>query len=182
MRKIQVCMCAMMVAVTMAGCGQSTAAPASEKEPAPQTQEVQQETPAAQEENTEVTTEETTEETTADYVVLEDGSYSTNFMTENELGMPYIKSIEFREDGVILEASLIKVHSIDWSDAEDMEYNTYFIPTNENTSYISGGGEQDPIPFERSEFDSYLQGAMSSGLGLSFKIENGVATEIGIWS
>jgi hypothetical protein len=63
-----------------------------------------------------------------------------------------------------------------------MECNKYFIPTGASTSYISGGGEQDPIPFERSEFDSYLQGAMSSGLGLSFKIENGVATEIGIWS
>lgn len=178
MKKLHVCMCAMMVAVTMAGCGQSTTTPAPEKEPVPQTQEVQQETNVAQEE----TTEAATEETTADYVVLEDGSYSTNFMTENEGGMAYIKSIEFTEDGVILEASLVKVHSIDWSDAEDMECNTYFIPTNASTSYISGGGEQDPIPFERSEFDSYLQGAMSSGLGLSFKIENGVATEIGIWS
>lgn len=178
MKKLHVCMCAMLVAVTMAGCGQSTTTPAPEKEPVPQTQEVQQETPAAGEE----TTEAATEETTADYVVLEDGSYSTNFMTENESGMAYIKSIEFTEDGVILEASLVKVHSIDWSDAEDMECNKYFIPTNASTSYISGGGEQDPIPFERSEFDSYLQGAMSSGLGLSFKIENGVATEIGIWS
>lgn len=178
MRKIQVSMCAMMVAVTMAGCGQSTTTPAPEKEPAPQTQEVQQETNVAQEE----TTEAATEETTPDYVVLEDGTYSTNFITENEDGMAYIKSIEFTEDGVILEASLVKVHSIDWSDAEDMECNKYFIPTSASTSYISGGGEQDPTSFGRSEFDSYLQGAMSSGLGLSFKIENGVATEIGIWS
>ena len=180
MRKIQVCMCAMMVAVSMTGCGLGIfmSAPEREKEPAPQTQEVQQETNVAQEE----TAEAATEETTTDYVVLEDGTYSTNFITENEDGMAYIKSIEFTEDGVILEASLVKVHNIDWSDAEDMECNKYFIPTSASTSYISGGGEQDPTPFGRSEFDSYLQGAMSSGLGLSFKIENGVATEIGIWS
>ena len=108
MRKIQVCMCAMMVAVSMTGCGLGIfmSAPEREKEPAPQTQEVQQETNVAQEE----TTEAATEETTTDYVVLEDGTYSTNFVTENE-DEPLLDAIAaYAERNGITQDILIEVN------------------------------------------------------------------------
>lgn len=112
---------------------------------------------------------------------LPDGSYNTDFIAApTQYSSHYIKSIVVSGDEVILEASIYQFDS-NWNVIE-VGYGTYVLKINSETKFLSGGGEQDPDYMSKDEFGAYIGNLIGSGLGLSFKIQNGYLAEIGIWS
>ena len=113
---------------------------------------------------------------------LDDGEYSTSLISDDSYEFGYVKNIEVKSDCIVIEGTLQRV--IDWEtfDMEDLPYGTYTIAIDENTDFLSGGGEEDPEHMTRDEFASYVVKCLDSGLGLDIHIENGVIVEIGIWS
>ncbi len=113
---------------------------------------------------------------------LTDGVYYTILIGEEmESGNAYIKSAEFHEDSVVIEATF-KQMSDEWEEIASYELDRYTFAVNEATTYLAGGGEGDPQYMDQAEFVEFLQQVMDSGLGLEIRIENGYATQIGIWS
>ncbi|WP_026651875.1 hypothetical protein [Butyrivibrio proteoclasticus] len=112
---------------------------------------------------------------------LLDGTYNTELRTSPVEGLPYyVKSIEVTGDTIILNAAIYQFDA-DWN-LIDIGMGTYTLKINENTRFLSGGGEDDPTEMSRDEFAIYVVKCADSGLGLSFKIVNGYLSEIGIWS
>ncbi len=113
--------------------------------------------------------------------VLEDGVYYTIlFSTPHTNISEYISSIEFTGDKVSIDAVFSKVESDD--DWIPVERSTYIILIDSNTKYLAGGGEDDPEELSQAEVVECINQLMDSGLGLRIVIENGYATEMGIWS
>ncbi|MCR4830681.1 MAG: hypothetical protein K5883_04430 [Pseudobutyrivibrio sp.] len=114
---------------------------------------------------------------------LDDGSYFTNLLTEPAQYMPeYLTSFELKADCIVVDASFSRVENGDYSNKTNFEKKQYTIAIDSNTKFLSGGGEEAPTNMSAAEFGDYIKLCMGSGLGLDITIENGVATEIGIWS
>ena len=112
---------------------------------------------------------------------LEDGVYYTCLVSSQPTySQEYISSIEFSDDKVFIDAVFSKVENdFDWT---PVDKDTYIIAIDSNTKYLAGGGEDDPEVMSKDQFIEYINQLMDSGLGLRIVIENGYATEMGIWS
>ncbi len=109
---------------------------------------------------------------------LPDGTYNADFMTPDQ--PHYIKSIEVKGDTVVLEAAIYQFDS-NWNTVE-IGMGTYTLKINDQTRFLFGGGEEDPTVVSKEEFGNNISKLIGSGLGLSFKIQNGYLVQIGIWS
>ncbi len=125
---------------------------------------------------------ETSEEVTIG-TTLEDGEYYTNLMKEPSPYLEeYIKSFRMEGNVIYLEASISRIESWTPYESTDFPMDGYTILVDDTTNYLAGGGEAEPDQMTQEEFLDYISGLMNSGLGLEIEIENGVATEVGIWS
>lgn len=126
---------------------------------------------------------EAAETTSAGESDLADGYYYTNLLSSDPgYTNSYVRSIEYIDGGILIEAAFTQFDESTWDVLGELDNATYFIAVNENTQYMFGGGEEAPDYVSFSEFKSDLSGLMDSGLGLQIKIENGIATEVGVFS
>lgn len=109
---------------------------------------------------------------------LPDGTYNADFMTPDQ--PHYIKSIEVKGDTVVLEAAIYQFDS-NWNTVE-IGMGTYTLKINDQTRFLFGGGEEDPTVVSKEEFGNNISNLIGSGLGHSFKIQNGYLVQMGIWS
>ncbi len=127
-------------------------------------------------------TDDTTDSTTAEEVVLEDGSYYSSLMESTEFDSQVVKSIDFQDDVVVVEAAFSHFVGEDWDNMIQLENAVYTIPISPDAEYLAGGGEEEPEKMTKDEFVKYISGLMSSGLSFNITIEDGVAVGFGIWS
>lgn len=111
---------------------------------------------------------------------LEDGSYTTDLVTEKTYSPGYVKSITFTDDAIIIEGNFYR-YDANWNPVE-FGFNKYTFKTNASTKYLSSGGEQDSIQMSRDEFAPYLQSQLGGGLGLTIKLKGGYLESIDIIS
>lgn len=111
---------------------------------------------------------------------LEDGSYTTDLVTEKTYSPGYVKSITFTDDAIIIEGNFYR-YDANWNPVE-FGFNKYTFKTNASTKYLSSGGEQDSIQMSRDEYSTYLPGSLGSGLGLTIKLKGGYLESIDIIS
>ncbi len=111
---------------------------------------------------------------------LEDGSYTTDLVTEKTYSPGYVKSITFTDDAIIIEGNFYR-YDANWNPVE-FGFNKYTFKTNASTQYLSSGGEQDSIQMSRDEYSTYLPGSLGSGLGLTIKLKGGYLESIDIIS
>ncbi|MCR4999395.1 MAG: hypothetical protein K6A05_06090 [Lachnospiraceae bacterium] len=112
---------------------------------------------------------------------LADGSYSSNFTTDGTY-MKTLKNIEFYDNAIVVEADFDIIDENTYEYVGEIEYGTYTIAIDENTKFVSGGGEAEPEQMTKDEFKEYISNLMDSGLGFGLTIKDGVATQVGIWS
>ncbi len=123
-----------------------------------------------------------TDSTTADEAVLEDGSYYSSLMESTEFDSQVVKSIDFQDDVVVVEAAFSHFIGEDWDNMIQLENAVYTIPISPDAEYLAGGGEEEPEKMTKEEFAKYISGLMNSGLSFDITIEDGVAVGFGIWS
>ena len=122
-------------------------------------------------------------EETSQYATLGDGWYNSNLVSEpGEYATSYVKSVEFVEGGLIVEASFYLFEGENYDTEVTWDMDTYFVPIDANTQYQSSGGEEGPDPIPAAEFPEYLNRCMGSGLGFGIEMENGVAKTLDIFS
>ena len=166
MKKLLTILCIIAMMFAVCACGDEPApAPAPDQTPAAGTSDDTAQTPA-----TGVTTD------------LEDGFYMTvlNDAPLSE-GDYYANGTEFREDRIILEASFVKLND-DWEELGRVEHGTYTFAVNANTEYRTGGSDGVRGSMTQADFQEFMRDLMNSGLGFEIKVENGIATEIGVYS
>ncbi len=127
-------------------------------------------------------TDDTTDSTTAEGTVLEDGSYYSSLVESTEFDTQVVKSIEFKDDVVVIEAAFSHFIGEDWDNMIQLENAVYTIPVSPDAEYLVGGGEDEPEKMTKEEFIKYISGFMNSGLSFDVTIEDGVAVGFGIWS
>ena len=127
-------------------------------------------------------TDDTTDSTTAEGAVLEDGSYYSSLVESTEFDTQVVKSIEFKDDVVVIEAAFSHFIGEDWDNMIQLENAVYTIPVSPDAEYIVGSGEDEPEKMTKEEFIKYISGLMNSGLSFDVTIEDGVAVGFGIWS
>ena len=119
-----------------------------------------------------------TEQTSAG---LKDGTYTTNLVSEPYSFSPgYVKSITVTDNAVILEGDVFQ-YDANWKTI-DCGSNTYTLPINADTQYLSSGGEEAAKHMTREDFANKFPNLIGSGLGLSFEIKNGCAVSFNIFS
>lgn len=124
----------------------------------------------------------TTDSTTAEGAMLEDGSYYSSLVESTEFDTQVVKSIEFKDDVVVIEAAFSHFIGEDWDNMIQLENAVYTIPVSPDAEYLVGGGEDEPEKMTKEEFIKYISGLMNSGLSFDVTIEDGVAVGFGIWS
>ena len=175
MKKLAI-LCACAFTLSLTACSLKPAPQVEVTEP--ETEEVTTET-----ETTEPEAEATETTNESGYATLEDGWYNTNLVSEdNEYTDDYVKSIEFVDGGLVIEAIFYRFEGENYDSKVTWDMNTYFVPIDENTQCQSSGGMGDPIPMPLDEFQQYLQNCMGSGLGFGIEMENGVAKTLDIFS
>lgn len=114
--------------------------------------------------------------------VLEDGCYYSSLTDSTEFDTQVVKSIEFKDDVVVIEAAFSHFIGEDWDNMIQLENAVYTIPVSPDAEYIVGSGEDEPEKMTKEEFIKYISGLMNSGLSFDVTIEDGVAVGFGIWS
>lgn len=113
---------------------------------------------------------------------LQDGEYYTSLFSEPGAYEPfYISNISFSDDKMIVTGTLCLFNNYG-VDFDNTYSGSFIININEDTRFVAGGGEAEPQQMSLAEFEEHFNNCMNSGLGFIIKIENGYATEIGIWS
>ena len=130
----------------------------------------------------EAVSEDSADSTTAEGAVLEDGSYYSSLVESTEFDTQVVKSIEFKDDIVVIEAAFSHFIGEDWDNMIQLENAVYTIPVSSDAEYLVGGGEDEPEKMTKEEFIKYISGLMNSGLSFDVTIEDGVAVGFGIWS
>lgn len=114
---------------------------------------------------------------------LEDGNYATVLSKKPNPDMGvYATLVEFEDDLMTVDASFRHIFSEDLSDYTVLGKEAYIFVVNSDTQYLTGGGTEEPAYMSKEEFIDYVNDLMNSGLGLHITIEDGIATEVGIWS
>lgn len=137
---------------------------------------------ATNEDSEDSATDSATDSTTAEGAVLEDGSYYSSLVESTEFDTQVVKSIEFKDDIVVIEAAFSHFIGEDWDNMIQLENAVYTIPVSPDAEYLVGGGEDEPEKMTKEEFIKYISGLMNSGLSFDVTIEDGVAVGFGIWS
>ncbi len=123
------------------------------------------------------------ETSSAQASTFENGHYTTDLIPEPmEYSFGYVKSISFEADCIVIDASFSYSPDGDYENITELKKDTYVFMINDETKFLSGGGEDEPTYMEMSEFEEYINDLMESGLGLSITVEDGYVSEIGIWS
>lgn len=130
----------------------------------------------------EAASEDLADSATAEGAVLEDGSYYSSLVESTEFDTQVVKSIEFKDDIVVIEAAFSHFIGEDWDNMIQLENAVYTIPVSPDAEYIVGSGEDEPEKMTKEEFIKYISGLMNSGLSFDVTIEDGVAVGFGIWS
>ena len=171
-------LCACTLALSLTACSLKPAPQVEVTTPEPE------ETTVETTETTEPAAEATeTEEDVSSYATLADGWYNSSLISEpEEYTLGYVKSAHFVEGGLVIEASFYRYENEDWDNPLTFDFNTYYIPIDENTTYQYSGGEEGPTAIDAEEFKSSLERCMGNGLGFGVGIENGVAYEFEFFS
>ncbi|RKM55851.1 hypothetical protein D6853_09905 [Butyrivibrio sp. X503] len=112
---------------------------------------------------------------------LKDGTYTTNLVSEPFPYSPgYVKSVSVTDNAVIIEGDVYQ-YDDNWNTI-DLGTNTYTLPIDANTQYLSSGGEEAAKHMSKEDFASKFPQIIGSGLGLGIKIENGVVVSFDIFS
>ena len=114
---------------------------------------------------------------------LEDGTYYTSLSPQPADYAPaYATGFVLEADCIVVDASFNLMNDDGFDVLATLEKKPYTIAIDENTKFLSGGGDGEPQYMSATEFNDYIEQCMDSGLGLNIIIKNGVAVEIGIWS
>ena len=116
--------------------------------------------------------------------LMKDGVYYTELLTEpDKFRKDILKSFEYEEGLVFVEASYIYYTDEDLQNREDLDSSTLVFQTDSNTMFMAAGGEGISNEYMTGEqFNDYVNSLMGTGLSLRIVVKDGVAVDFRIIS